>query len=815
MLRPLMLHGLRVLDLTDARAHLAGRILADLGADVVKVEPPGGDPLRRQGPWLGGVADPERGLAWLALNASKRGIALDLESAAGRETLRRLARTADVLLESDAPGAMAARGLGARELRRENPRLVHCAVTPFGQTGPYAHFRAHDLVVVALGGNPHLTGPADRPPVRCSVPTAYYHGGAEAALAVLIALLQRDVTGEGQEIDVSLHETQLQTLLSFPAQFALHRRETKRSGGRLGRLREIWTAADGDISYGLRGGPTRIRNLKATGEWMQECGEAPDWLAAYDWDHYNHNTVSDAEIARLEGAFGAFFAKRTRRELYAGALARRILLAPCNDAAEILAHEQLRSRDLFAEVPHPELGATLELPDFFAKTHDRAIRIRHRAPRLGEHQRAVLEEWASPAPFPLRAGASPDTAAGRGASALAGLRVLELGSGAAGPVATRYFVEHGAEVIRIESRRAPDFLRVLFLTPDSKLGVDGSPMFLLLNPDKRSLAVDLTRPEGVALVRRLALEWADVVSENFAPGPMEKWGLTHASLARERPDLVMSSACLFGQTGPQRHYPGFGGQGSAISGFNHLCGWPDREAHGPAHTITDSMSPRFVALGIAAALLEKRRTGRGRYLDLSQIEAAVYVQAEGIARASAAGEILGRHGNRDEHMAPHGVYPCRGDDRWIAVAVTDDAAWRRLRAELGEPDWARDPALDTAEGRLARADALDEALAKWTRAHEARALMERLQAAGIEAGLVASERDLLDDPQLAHRGHFVPVPHAELGPLQVERSGFRLSASPGGYRRPGPRLGEHGEAILREILALDDAELAGLAEVLT
>ncbi|HXK21723.1 MAG TPA: CoA transferase, partial [Myxococcota bacterium] len=310
-----MLRGLRVLDLSDARAHLAGRILGDLGADVVKVEPPGGDPLRRQGPFLGGVADLERGLAWLAQNASKRGIVLDLEAPEGRAVLRALAREADVLIESDAPGAMAARGLGADALRAENPGLVYCAVTPFGQGGPYAAWRAHDLVVVALGGNAHLTGPADRPPVRCSMPTAYYHGGAEAALAVLIALLQRDRTGAGQVVDVSLHETQLQSLLSFPAQFALHGRPTRRSGGRMGKLREIWPAADGDVSFGLRGGPTRIRNLKATAAWIAECGEAPDWFAAYDWDHYNHNTLADAEIARLESIFGAFFAKRTRREL--------------------------------------------------------------------------------------------------------------------------------------------------------------------------------------------------------------------------------------------------------------------------------------------------------------------------------------------------------------------------------------------------------------------------------------------------------------------------------------------------------------------
>jgi benzylsuccinate CoA-transferase BbsF subunit len=393
-----------------------------------------------------------------------------------------------------------------------------------------------------------------------------------------------------------------------------------------------------------------------------------------------------------------------------------------------------------------------------------------------------------------------------------GLHVLELGSGAAGPVATRYFAEHGARVIRIESSKAPDFLRILWMTPASKHGFDGSPMFHLLNPDKESLTVDLKQPDGVALVKRLALEWADVVSENFAPGPMERFGLDAATLRAERPALVTISACLFGQTGPQRGYPGFGGQGSAISGFNHLTGWPDREAVGPAHTITDSLSPRFVALAITAALFERRRTGVGRAIDLSQIEAAVYCQSEVVARFSESDEVVTRQGNRDDHAAPHGIYPCAGEDRWIAIAVWSDAEWEALRAELGDPAWARDAALATLEGRLAARDPLDAQLAAWTRGFEETALMQRLQRAGVQAGVVQGEPELLADPQLAHRGHWVPAEHPYLGTLQLERAGFRLSEGPGGFAKPGPLLGEHTDAILREVLGLSGAEIAALRE---
>jgi crotonobetainyl-CoA:carnitine CoA-transferase CaiB-like acyl-CoA transferase len=247
-------------------------------------------------------------------------------------------------------------------------------------------------VVVALGGNLGATGDPDRPPVRCSMPTSYYHAAPEAAFGILAALHAREATGRGQLVDVSLHETQLQTLLSAAGQHALHPRPQRRTGARMGRTREIWAARDGWISFGLRGGAARIPNLEATVAWMAEEGRAPGWLRDYDWKAYSHLTVSDEEIARLEQAFGAFFAAHTMRELYEGALARRILLAPCNDAREILEHPQLRSRGLFTTLDYPELGAAIEHPDFFVRTEDGAARIRRRAPRVGEHNAEVYGE---------------------------------------------------------------------------------------------------------------------------------------------------------------------------------------------------------------------------------------------------------------------------------------------------------------------------------------------------------------------------------------------------------------------------------------
>jgi crotonobetainyl-CoA:carnitine CoA-transferase CaiB-like acyl-CoA transferase len=387
-----MLEGIRVLDLSTEPGFLAGKILAELGADVVKLEPPGGDRAARRGPWLGDIPDPERSLPWLAMNTSKRGITLSLREQRGRELFRGLAARADVVLETFRPGTLEEQGIGWEDLREACPRLVWCSLTPFGRTGPRAGWRAHDLVIVALGGNAHLTGDPDRPPVRCTLPTAYLHGGAEAATGIAMGLYARQRSGQGQLVDVSLQEAQLSTLVTGAAQWSLTRRTHLRSGPRLGRTREIWRARDGDVSFGLRGGPARIPNLVATVEYMAESGMAPEWLRKMDWGSYNHNELSDAEIARLEGAFGAFFASKTRRELYGEALRRRIMLAPCNDAREILEQAQLRTRELFTTLEYPDLGASIEHPAFFAKSTACRIGVRGRAPRVGQHNAELYAE---------------------------------------------------------------------------------------------------------------------------------------------------------------------------------------------------------------------------------------------------------------------------------------------------------------------------------------------------------------------------------------------------------------------------------------
>ena len=393
--------------------------------------------------------------------------------------------------------------------------------------------------------------------------------------------------------------------------------------------------------------------------------------------------------------------------------------------------------------------------------------------------------------------------------ALSGLKVVELGGGAAGPIAIRHLADHGATVIRIESASRPDFLRVLGLSKTNK-SLDRAPMFMMLNCNKMSVALNLSDPRGVDLARRLIVEWADVLAENYAPKAMKKWGLDYESLVKLKPDLIMVSTCLMGQTGPNKDYPGFGGQGSAISGFNFLTGWPDREATGQHGTITDSLAPRFVAAAVLAALLRKQKTGEGTYIDVAQVETAAYSLSGWMLEYFANGEVVQRDGNRSRVAAPHGAFPCRGEDRWCTIACHDDEDWQRLTRAMGSPAWALDPRFATLDDRKACEDELESLISSWTRERTAEEIMSAVQSAGVEAGVVETSRDLNADPQLAERGHFVPVQHEVLGPHTCERLGYALSVTPGTIERQGPLLGEDSEHVYRDILGLSEDVLTTL-----
>lgn len=751
---------------------MAGRILADLGADVVKAEPPDGDPLRRIGPFEG-PDESGRSLRFAAWNAGKRSLACEADD----PRLDALLAGADIILQTPGwPGMLEVDPTRA-------PHAVWVRVTPFGGDGPRSGWRASDLGIMAASGNMYVTGFPDRPPVRCTEPSGYAHVGPEVAFAALTAR----ASGRPQIVDVSMQELILVANMSSVASYRTTGDRGRRTGANIGRTREMWQCKDGYVTFGLRGGPARVPTLQALTQLLIETDiHAPAWTER-DWTKFNPNETSDEEMRALEGPLIELFARYEMAEIFEIACARNLMIAPANTAREIYASAQLAARGMFAPLDgidgFPMRFAVVASVDGGTSP----IEAKRDAPALGNTP--AVAGW-EPRAVPV--------VASRG-GAWQGMKLVEFGSGAAGPIAARYFAEHGATVVKVESRTRPDFLRIYALGPNNPHGLEGSPLFNALNVGKQSITIDLKDAKGIEIAKKLMF-WADAVLENFAPKAMRGFGLDYETMSAEKPDLVMVSSCLNGQTGPHRNYPGFGAQGSALSCFNHLTGWPDREPMGPYGTITDSLSPRFSATAIAAGVLYRRRTGRGVHIDVSQVETALFTLSPFLLDYAVNGNLTQRNGNRSPYAAPHGAFPCRPengvDDRWVAIAVWNDDEWAKLAAILG----FEDPSLATASARLARIDEVEYAVAAWTRERTRDEVARQLQATGIEAVPVEDFGDLSDDPQLAHRGHFVELEHDVLGRCVYERNGFRLSDAPSGYTRPTPLLGQHTESVIAQLL---------------
>ncbi|MBI4308673.1 MAG: CoA transferase [Chloroflexi bacterium] len=385
----------RVLDLTDVRGYLCGRVLRDLGADVVKIEPPSGDPGRRTGPFYKDIPHLEKSLFWFAYNLNKRGVTLDLESADGRALFRQLVATADVLVESFDPGYMARLGLGYTDVAKLNPGLVYVSISAFGQTGPHAHYNAPDIVGMAMGGLMALSGDIERPPVRISYPQAWLHAGAEGAAAAAIALYHRDLAGEGQHVDVSMQQCVIWTTTNATPTWDLNHMNIPRSGAI--RVRQAsgthfpihWPCADGYVTFGPQAVRMEAAALRALVEWLDSVGYATEFLKSGKMTVLDFTVATQEELDQVAGAVGRFFLAHTKADLYEGARRRGIILYPVSTVADLFEMPQLEAREYWVQVPHPELGVSLTYPGPFIQVSEAPVRLRRRAPLIGEHNAEV------------------------------------------------------------------------------------------------------------------------------------------------------------------------------------------------------------------------------------------------------------------------------------------------------------------------------------------------------------------------------------------------------------------------------------------
>ncbi len=795
-----MLSPYRVLDLTSEYGLLCGQILADLGADVIQVEPPGASSARRVGPWVGGEPGPERSLFWAAYARNKRSIVLDLEDPDDRAVLLRLVSGADFLIESERPGRMAELGLSYDELSRIQPGLVYVSITPFGQTGPKAQWAATDLTLMAAGGFAYLSGEAERPPTRVRVPQAHAQAGADAAVGALIAHAERSRTGLGQHVDVSLQESvTLATMFRILDEPIGQVPAQRIAGGYQSRgvfLQIRHRTRDGWVTLGPSMLPSTGHFMKRLLTWAAEEGFCEQSLVEEDWSSFwlrvGSGRIPKDAYKPVAETLEKFFATKTNAELMHAAVSRKLLIAPVLGVDEFIESKQLAARGFPVSLRRSD-GGTARYPGPFARFSTTPIRYRYPPPRLDEHGAELRAESAR---IPAPAGSAE-----AGELPLSGVKILDLFWVIAGPTATRTLADYGATVVRVESMRHIDTLRTTPPHQFSEPHPEGAIGFQSANANKLGITVDLASDEGRQIIFDL-LSWADVVTESFAPGVMESLGLGWEELRKRKPDLIMISSCVMGQTGPWRDYAGFGRLAVSVIGFQLQASWPDRPPSGPFGAYTDAIASRYNAAAILAALEHRRRTSEGQHIDLSQAEASLHFLAPAFLDWTVNAHVQEPCGNTDGELFPHGMFPATGEDRWVAIAVRDDADWRALCDVIGRPDLL--------ERRHARGD-IEAEIAKWTSEREASAIEAALQARGVPAHVALDTPGLFTDPQIQHREHFIEIEHDIYPTTTVENSRLCLSRTPA--RRPERALsfGRDNRYVLETMLGYSPERIAELA----
>jgi len=765
-----VLSDYRVLDLSDERGALCGQLLADLGAHVVRVEPPGGSPMR--------TALPNE-LMWQVYARNCDSLVLDLATSDGRRRFADVARDADLVVDN---GQLRALGVDAAALRAANPSLVHLSITAFGD-GPKHDYQATDLIAQAASGAMAITGYHDGKPLRTGAITAWSHAGVAGAGAALLALRSAAQTGRGQDVDVSAQEA-----CNLAASFSLLTAYVGASRmGRVGNIGGnviplIWPCKDGFVSMtiGFLGPMLGFANNLL--KWMRAENFIDDSLVNLDWPKYLaslRESRDNTHLTAFNAALGRFFAARTKNELLDGAIAHGALVVPVSTAHDLLASRQLTTRDFWWKAN----GTTM--PGAFAQFSGHPLRLHARAPKLDSH--AMFRPRTRPSVPSASADALP----------LAGIKILDFAWVMAGPWSTRVMADYGATVIKVESRTRLDLVRILGPFYGDKFSPETSASFASINAGKHSLELDPGTPDGKATILEL-VDWADIVVESFSPKAMKKWGLDYPALTARKPSLIMLSTCLFGQTGPHSLMAGYGTMGAALGGLALPTGEPGREPCGPFGPYTDYVAPRFSVVAMLAALHHRDRTGQGQHIDQSQAESAMHYLSLAVARASVSHEAPDRLGNTDPHMFPHDVYRCDGADQWVAIAIRDDADWRALVAEIASPELSAVRDANESARRAAGAT-VNAAIAQWTSSRDAVEVERRLQRAGIPAHSVMNAALVRSDEHLTHREHFVTTRHSQLGDVYVESVGLRFSATRPSVG-PVPSLGGDGEWVKREIL---------------
>ena len=774
-----MLQGVRVLEVTEPLGALVGRFLADLGADVIKIEPPEGDGGRHASPFVG-AGDERLSLPFVRANVNKRSVILDLAQRQDQEHFRSLAERADVVVSTDGVTAWAARGIDLNALAASYPRLVWLSISTFGLSGPHSRYAGNNIVAEAMGGLTYIQGDDAKPPCVSPCEQGVYLASLHAAFGALMALWERHASSRGQLVETSVQEV-LANLYFLIVNYGLYSDIPYRMGAR------NFMPPNG--YYPCRDGHVFIATLMS-GLWEKLAGAVGDPRLA---DEALRSPDYRNEHPELVDPILEEFASGFDRWAFTSLLqSHGVPAAPWCSVADVADNEHLRAREFFVDFEQPPVGRLRSAgPMFLASAAP--LRIRRPAPRAGEHQDEVLAELETPAQR------LPTPAHGNGRRLpLEGVRILDLSRAWAGPYGTRYLADFGADVIKVETGKYPDGRQ-----PDN-------PGYGEINRNKRSVTLNFQTPDGQDMLRRLVAV-SDVVVENFSPRVMVKYDLDYAHLKEVRSDLIMISLPGLGRQGPHGGYVSFGGPLMAYTGMSYLWGHPDS----PPNARVKVAQPDYIAaatqtLAVMAALHHRAATGEGQHVEIAQVETTIAAMELVYLDYFSNGTVAGPMGNRDPNAVPQGCYPCRGHEAWCAISCTTDAQWRALATKIGGEALADDASLATAAQRWQRHDELDELIGKWTRDRTPHQVMRDLQADGVPAGAMQTAEDLWRDVHLRARDYPVMMAHHDVGTVEHAGMSVRLHATPGRIQRPVGPMGEANEEVFRGLLGLSESELGRL-----
>ncbi len=798
------LSGLRVLDFsTQIAGPYATKLLADAGAEVIKIESPEGDPLRHSSPTGVDPGDEDAPL-FRFLNAGKKSVVGEVSD----PHVQALLDDADLVVEAFGLATDAGVRLDVAALRARRPDLTLLSITPWGRTGPWAERPASEFTLQAESGSIGVRGLPGREPFQAGGRITEWVGGTFAAVAALAAVRAARETGLGEHVDFSLLEVMHIASSNYSdLTFRLMTGGAEDAEVPPYPPQTVETPSIEPTSDGYVGFCTNTRQ------------QFSDFLVLIE----RPDLQEDEQLAQFAGRLMRFAewneiihantTQRTTKDLIEMASLLRIPVAPICNGETVQQHEQLVARGVFV----PEASGRFVQPRRPFRVDDQDPPAPGPAPRLGEHTHgAGFETTRSDAP--AVGGAVGSAARGEpGRLPLKGLRILDMTAWWAGPSASHMLACLGAEVIHVESTSRPDGMRMVggMMAAHYPQWWEASQFFLSANSNKKGITLDLTKERGRELIEALVRE-CDAVVENFTPRVLENFGLTWERIHELNPRALFVRMPAFGLSGPWRDNTGFAQTMEQLSGLAWLTGHPDdqpRIQRGPC----DPLAGMHATHALLVALAERDATGEGHLVECTMVEGALNVAAEQLVEFSAHGRLMEREGNRSPLAAPQGLYPCAGSqpgqERWLALSIANDAHWSSLRQVLGAPDWAAASRYETHAGRREGHDEIDRELrrelAEWDRTE----LVERLLAAGIPAAPVADPRILSrTNEQLRARGFFESPTHPVVGTLPIPGQPFRYERVGSWVRSPAPTLGQHNREILGELLGLSDAELEALAE---